>query len=84
VTRYTALQLKITCTLSGKVSRVGELPDMDPIKDEENRILQHGYNSPFEEVALHIDAVFITPHINNHRRGLYCAKISCRPFEYLI
>jgi hypothetical protein len=38
-----------------KVSRVGELPDIDPIKDEENRILQHGYNSPFEEVALALE-----------------------------
>ena len=38
-----------------KVSRVGELPDMDPFKDEENRILQHGYNSPFEEVALALE-----------------------------
>ena len=38
-----------------KVSRVGELPDMDPIKYEESRILQHGYNSPFEEVALALE-----------------------------
>jgi hypothetical protein len=38
-----------------KVSRVGELPDMDPIRGEENRILQHGYNSPFEEVALALE-----------------------------
>jgi hypothetical protein len=38
-----------------KVSRVGELPDMDPIKKEENRILQHGYNSPFEEFALALE-----------------------------
>lgn len=38
-----------------KISRVGELPDMDPMKDEENRILQHGYNSPFEEVAFALE-----------------------------
>lgn len=38
-----------------KVSRVGELPDMDPIKHEENRILKHGYNSPFQEVALALE-----------------------------
>lgn len=38
-----------------KVSRVGELPDMDPIKDQENRILQYGYNSPFEEVSLALE-----------------------------
>ena len=35
-----------------RVSRIGEQPDMDPFKDDENRILGYGYNSPFEEVAL--------------------------------
>ncbi len=35
-----------------RVSHVGEQPDMDPFKDDERRILAHGYNSPFEEVAL--------------------------------
>jgi len=38
-----------------KVSRVGELPDWDPIGDVEKKILQHGYNSPFEEVALALE-----------------------------
>ena len=35
-----------------RVSRVGEQPDVDPFKPDERRILDHGYNSPFEEVAL--------------------------------
>ena len=35
-----------------RVSNVGEQPDMDPFKKDEKRILDHGYNSPFEEVAL--------------------------------
>jgi hypothetical protein len=35
-----------------RVSKVGEHPDMDPFKQDEQRILSHGYNSPFEEVAL--------------------------------
>jgi len=35
-----------------RVSKVGELPDMDPFKTDERRILDYGYNSPFEEVAL--------------------------------
>lgn len=35
-----------------RVSKVGEAPDMDPFKADERRILDHGYNSPFEEVAL--------------------------------
>jgi hypothetical protein len=38
-----------------KVSRVGELPDLDPFTDAENRIIEHGYNSPFEEVALALE-----------------------------
>jgi hypothetical protein len=37
-----------------KVSRVGEQPDMDPFKADEKRILDHGYNSPFEEVSLNL------------------------------
>ena len=35
-----------------RVSRVGEQPDTDPFKADEKRIGDHGYNSPFEEVAL--------------------------------
>lgn len=38
-----------------KVSRVGTWPDMDPFKDDERRILDHGFNSPFEEVALSLE-----------------------------
>ena len=38
-----------------KVSRVGEIPDMDPFKADEKRILDYGYNSPFEEVALNLE-----------------------------
>lgn len=37
-----------------RVSRVGEIPDMDPLSSFGERIIQHGYNSPFEEVALAI------------------------------
>jgi hypothetical protein len=35
-----------------KVSKVGLQPDVDPFKKEERRILEFGYNSPFEEVSL--------------------------------
>jgi len=38
-----------------KLSRVGLLPDMDPFKDDEKKILEYGYNSPFEEFALAVD-----------------------------
>jgi hypothetical protein len=37
-----------------KVSRVGTLPDLDPYRDEERKILDHGYNSPFEEIEIAI------------------------------
>ncbi|UCF96449.1 MAG: hypothetical protein JSV89_14875 [Spirochaetaceae bacterium] len=35
-----------------KVSKVGIRPDMDPFKEDERKILEHGYNSPFEEVSI--------------------------------
>ncbi len=35
-----------------KVSEVGLVPDMDPFQESEREILEFGYNSPFEEVAL--------------------------------
>ncbi len=35
-----------------RVSRVGQVPDADPYVRSEERILLHGYNSPFEEIAL--------------------------------
>ena len=46
---------KDNVNLVWKVSRVGELPDWDPIEDNDKKILQHGYNSPFEEVALALE-----------------------------
>ena len=38
--------------LTWKVSRVGLLPDADPFKEDERTILEFGYNSPFEEIAI--------------------------------
>lgn len=35
-----------------KVSNVGSKPEMDPFNERERRILDFGYNSPFEELAL--------------------------------
>jgi hypothetical protein len=35
-----------------RVSRVGQIPDADPIIRREARILAYGYNSPFEEFAI--------------------------------
>ena len=35
-----------------KVSQVGVQPDVDPFIEEERKILEHGFNSPFEEVSI--------------------------------
>jgi len=46
---------KDNINLVWKVSRVGIVPDMDPFKDDEREIIEFGYNSPFEEVALAVE-----------------------------
>ncbi|HOB98151.1 MAG TPA: hypothetical protein PKM43_05320 [Verrucomicrobiota bacterium] len=46
-----------------QASRVGQQPDMDPFREDEQRILEHGYNSPFEEVSLAVDLA---------KRGVAC------------
>lgn len=38
-----------------KISEVGKLPEMDPVKEDERKILKHGFNSPFEEFAIAIE-----------------------------
>jgi hypothetical protein len=59
-TRLSAFhEIFYTCTkdnihLTWKVSRVGIVPDVDPFKPGEHAILDLGYNSPFEEIALAI------------------------------
>ncbi|MFW5692709.1 MAG: hypothetical protein ACOCWL_00695 [Thermoguttaceae bacterium] len=35
-----------------RVSRVGQIPDADPFVRREKRILDHGYNSPFQEFSI--------------------------------
>ena len=35
-----------------RVSRVGQIPDADPFVTREKRILDYGYNSPFEEFSI--------------------------------
>ncbi|MGA1823374.1 MAG: hypothetical protein ACMUIP_01835 [bacterium] len=41
--------------LAWKISKVGLQPDMDPFRAEEKKILEYGYNSPFEEVAIAVE-----------------------------
>ncbi|MFH1567027.1 MAG: hypothetical protein ABIL09_03440, partial [Gemmatimonadota bacterium] len=43
---------KDNINLTWKVSRVGLVPDADPFKQDERAILEFGYNSPFEEIAI--------------------------------
>lgn len=35
-----------------KISNVGKHPDIDPFKEDEKKIMQCGYNSPFEEISI--------------------------------
>jgi len=37
------------------VSKVGTQPDMDIFRDDEKKILDYGYNSPFEEISLALE-----------------------------
>jgi hypothetical protein len=46
------IKTKDNINLTWKVSRVGLVPDVDPFKEDERAILDFGYNSPFEEVAI--------------------------------
>lgn len=43
---------KDNVNLVWKVSKVGINPDADPFKEDERRIIEFGYNSPFEEISL--------------------------------
>lgn len=46
---------KDNINLVWKVSRVGEKPDVDTATEQGRRIVEHGYNSPFEEFAIAIE-----------------------------
>jgi len=43
---------KDTVPVVWDVSRVGVYPDVDPLNENEQKLLAFGYNSPFEEVSL--------------------------------
>lgn len=38
-----------------RVSRVGQIPDADPFVQREKRILDYGYNSPFQEFSIALE-----------------------------
>ena len=56
-----------------KRSRVGILPESNPLEDKPSAIVEQGYNSPFEEVAiaerLRINGLNITPPRAIYRTG---------------
>ena len=66
-----------------KRSRIGLQPDMDPFKDDERQILEYGYNSPFEEIALAVElsqrgvpciyprAIYMAEHSTEISRNLF-------------
>ncbi|MBN2440256.1 MAG: hypothetical protein JXJ04_02895 [Spirochaetales bacterium] len=37
-----------------KLSRIGFIPDIDPFKPDQRKLLEYGYNSPFEEISIAI------------------------------
>jgi hypothetical protein len=46
---------KDNINLVWKISRVGTIPDMDPFLEEERKVIDYGYNSPFEEVSFALE-----------------------------
>ena len=73
---------KDNINLVWQVSRVGTRPDMDPFKEEERRILEYGYNNPFEEVSL---AVYLrrTGIPTTYPRAIYAVKSATGVPEHL-
>ncbi len=66
-----------------RVSRVGEVPDMDPLQPASERIIDHGYNSPFEEVALanHLSSEGVP---TTYPRAIYMASSKARLHDNII
>jgi hypothetical protein len=69
--------------LAWKASRVGLQPDMDPFVKEERKILDYGYNSPFEEasIAIHLSRAGI-PTI--YPRAIYMKSSKIEISEILV
>ena len=65
-----------------KASNVGIQPDLDPFKDDEQKLLAYGHNSPFEEAALAVE-------LNNkgvasiYPRAIYMAEHKTEISDYL-
>ena len=75
---------KDNINLVWKVSRVGEQPEAEGPGGEGQRLLQHGYNSPFEEFAMALDlSARGMPTV--YPRAIYmCGIESDRPADYTL
>ncbi|MGQ9631803.1 MAG: hypothetical protein ACUVXI_16065 [bacterium] len=73
---------KDNINLVWKVSRVGIIPNVDPFKDSERKIIEFGYNSPFEEVALAVklDRMGIP---TTYPRAIYMTEAQTEISEFL-
>lgn len=73
---------KDNINLVWKVSRVGEQPDADPLEETGARLVEYGYNSPFEEFAMALDLT-ARGIATTYPRAIYrCGIESARPAEY--
>lgn len=73
---------KDNINLVWKVSRVGEQPDADPLTEEGARLIQYGYNSPFEEFALALELTAKGIPTTYPRAIYMCGIESDRPAAY--
>ena len=73
---------KDNINLVWKVSRVGEQPDADPLTEEGARLIEFGYNSPFEEFAMALDLAACGVPTTYPRAIYMCGIESARPADY--
>jgi len=75
-------QTKDNINLVWKTSRVGEVPEIDPHDAQSPRIIDHGYNSPFEEfsLALELNRLGIA---TTYPRAIYMTGPQTEPADYI-
>lgn len=73
---------KDAINLVWKVSRVGELPAVDPKTGAGSRLLAFGYNSPFEEFSIALDLAAKGVPATYPRAIYMCGIESDRPADY--
>ncbi len=73
---------KDNINLVWKVSRVGEQPDVDPLTEDGARLIEYGYNSPFEEFTMALDLTAQGVPTTYPRAIYMCGIESDRPADY--